>query len=155
MSRRAARDTALRLFYEYAITGEFNPATMDVMRDCFDKGMNDNAWAYVARMIELYKTHKDEVDAAIQANSKNWNISHMAKVELSILRIGVCELYYCDDIHESITINECVELGKKYASDKSARFINGVLGAVLKSSPPVAMAGQAERVAEETDVRTE
>jgi N utilization substance protein B len=155
MSRRAARDTALRLFYEYAITGEFNPATMDVMRDCFDKGMNDNAWAYVARLIGLYESHHEEVDAVIQANSKNWNISHMAKVELSILRIGVCELYYCDDIHESITINECVELGKKYASGKSARFINGVLGAVMKTTPPVAMAGQAEHAAGEPDAQPE
>ncbi len=134
MSRRAARDTALRLFYEYAVTGEFNPATMDVMRDCFDKGMNENAWTYVGRLIDLYKTNTDEVDAAIQVNSKNWNISHMAKVELSILRIGVSELFYCDDIHESITINECVELGKKYATDKSARFINGVLAAVLTAA---------------------
>lgn len=134
MSRRAARDTALRLFYEYAVTGEFNPATMDVMRDCFDKGMNENAWSYVGRLTDLYKTHAEDVDAVIQANSKNWNISHMAKVELSILRIGVCELFYCDDIHESITINECVELGKKYATDKSARFINGVLAAVLSAA---------------------
>ena len=134
MSRRAARDTALRLFYEYAVTGEFNPATMDVMRDCFDKGMNENAWSYVGRLIDLYKTNTKEVDAVIQVNSKNWNISHMAKVELSILRIGVCELFYCDDIHESITINECVELGKKYATDKSARFINGVLAAVLSAA---------------------
>ena len=155
MSRRAARDTALRLFYEYAITGEFNPATMDVMRDCFDKGMNENAWAYVARMIGLYKSHKEEVDAVIQANSKNWTISHMAKVELSILRIGVCEIYYCDDIHESITINECVELAKKYSSEKSARFVNGVLGAVLKSGPPVAMAGQAEQAAGNPDAQSE
>jgi N utilization substance protein B len=131
MSRRAARDTALRLFYEYAITNEFNPATMDVMRDCFDKGMNDNAWAYVTRIIDIYRTHAEEVDTLIQANSMKWRLSHMAKVELSILRIGVCEIKYCEDIHESITINECVELTKKYATDKSARFVNGVLAAVL------------------------
>jgi len=154
MSRRAARDTALRLFYEYAVTGEFNPATTDVMRDCFDKGMNDNAWTYVGRLIELYKTHAEEVDAVIQTNSKNWKISHMAKVELSILRIGVCELNYCDDIHESITINECVELGKKYASDKSGRFINGVLAAVLNPENGVAAADQAEPDdAEQQDVQ--
>ncbi len=131
MSRRAARDTALRLFYEYAITNEFNPATMDVMRDCFDKGMNDNAWAYVSRIIDTFTAHAEEVDALIQANSNKWRISHMAKVELSILRLGVCEIRYFDDIHESITINECVELAKKYATDKSARFVNGVLAAVL------------------------
>ena len=48
MSRRSARDTAFRLFFEYSTVGEFNPATKDVMRDCFDKGMNENAWSYVS-----------------------------------------------------------------------------------------------------------
>lgn len=131
MSRRSARDTAFRLFYEYSINGEFNPATMDVMRDCFDKGMNDNAWTYVNRLIDIYKIHDQDVDALVQANSKKWNISHMAKVELSILRLGVCELKYCDDIHESVTVNECVELAKRYASEKSSSFVNGVLAAVI------------------------
>jgi len=130
LSRRSARDTAFRLFYEYAIAGAFNPATMDVMRDCFDKGMNENAWNYVIDIIEKFKSHEEEIDNAIQKNSKKWAISHMAKVELSILRLGVCEVWYCTDIHSNITINECVELAKKYASDKSSKFINGVLAAV-------------------------
>ncbi len=131
MSRRSARDTAFRLFYEYAVNGEFNPATMDVMRDCFDKGMNENAWAYVSRLIEILKENNTAVDGVIAAHSKKWSITHMAKVELSILRLGICEILYCDDIHESITINECVELAKKYASDKSASFVNGILAAVV------------------------
>ena len=57
----------------------------------------------------------------------------MARVELSILRLGICEIFYCDDIHESITINECVELAKRYASDKSSSFVNGVLAVVVSA----------------------
>lgn len=132
MSRRSARDTAFRLFYEYSVNGAFNPATMDVMRDCFDKGMNDNAWEYVHRMIDVYGRHAQQVDALIQENSKKWSITHMARVELSILRLGVCELRFLDgEIPPSITINECVEIAKRYASEKSAKFVNGVLAAVL------------------------
>lgn len=101
------------------------------MRDCFDKGMNDNAWTYVLRLIEIFENNGETVDAAIAAHSKKWSIGHMAKVELSILRLGVCEILYCDEIHESITINECVELTKKYATEKSARFVNGILAAVV------------------------
>ena len=137
MSRRSARDTAFRLYYEYAVTGEFNPATMNVMRDCFDKGMNDKAWDYVLRLIELYQNNSEVIDAAISANSKKWSITHMAKVELSILRLGICEIFYCDDIHESITINECVELAKRYASDKSSSFVNGILAAVVSDRETV------------------
>jgi len=121
-----------RLFYEYSINGAFNPATMDVMRDCFDKGMNDSAWEYVHHLISVFEQNAVQVDAIIQEHSNKWNIGHMAKVELSILRLGVCELCFMDDeIPHSITINECVELAKRYASDKSAKFVNGVLGAVL------------------------
>ena len=132
MSRRSARDTAFRLFYEHSINGAFNPATMDVMRDCFDKGMNDNAWTYVRRMMALFEEHAEQVDALIQEHSNKWSIGHMAKVELSILRLGVCEMRFMDDeIPPSITINECVELAKRYSSEKSAKFVNGVLAAVL------------------------
>ncbi len=132
MSRRSARDTAFRLFYEYSINGEFNPATMDVMRDCFDKGMNDNAWDYVRRIITVYEQNAATVDELVQEHSNKWSIGHMAKVDLSILRLGVCELRFLEgEIPPNITINECVELAKRYASEKSAKFINGVLGAVL------------------------
>ena len=132
MSRRSARDTAFRLFYEYSVNGTFNPATTDVMRDCFEKGMNENAWDYVRRLIDVFGQHAQQVDALIQENSKKWSLTHMAKVELSILRLGVCELRFMGgEIPPSITINECVELAKRYATDKSAKFVNGVLAAVL------------------------
>ncbi|MGI5849719.1 MAG: transcription antitermination factor NusB [Christensenellales bacterium] len=131
MSRRSARDTAFRLFYEYSINGEFNPATMDVMRDCFNKGMNENAWQYVTRIVEKYKNNSQRIDDLIQNNAKAWNISRMSKVDLAILRLGVCEIEYYEDIHTRITINECIELAKKYSSDKSSRFINGVLAGVV------------------------
>ena len=133
MSRRSARDTAFRLFYEYAINKEFNPATIDVMRDCFDKGMNDNAWNYVNDVISKYKSNSQRIDDLIQKYSKGWNVSHMSKVDLSILRLGVCEIEYFDEIHMNITINECVELAKKYSSDKSSKFVNGVLAGVVGS----------------------
>ena len=133
MSRRSARDTAFRLFYEYSICGAFNPATIDVMRDCFEKGMNDNAWQYVTGIVDKYQTHSQRIDGLIQNNAKGWNISHMSKVDLSILRLGVCEIEYCEDIQTRITINECVELAKKYSSDKASGFINGVLGGIVNT----------------------
>jgi len=100
------------------------------MRDCFDKGMNDSAWAYVNRVIQAYQDNAEQIDRAIQNNSKKWNIGHMAKVELSILRLGVCEIKYFSDIHQSITVNECVELAKAYGTEESPRFVNGLLGRV-------------------------
>lgn len=133
MSRRSARDTAFRLFYEYSINNEFNPATMDVMRDCFDTGMNENAWDYVRRIIGAYAGNSEKVDALIKKNLKGWSINHMQKVDLAILRLGVSEILFLDDIMTNITINECVELAKKYGSDDSPRFVNGVLAGVVSA----------------------
>jgi len=133
LSRRSARDTAFRLIFEYSTVGEFNPETRDVMRDCFDKGMNDAAWSFVSDIIDKYVENSDEVDDIISKHAKGWTIVHMAKVELSILRLGVTELKYCDDIASSITINECVEMTKRYSTEKSSKFVNGVLGAALRA----------------------
>lgn len=133
MSRRSGRDTAFRLLYEYSINGGFNPATADVMRDCFDKGMNENAWDYVNKIIDIYEVNSSEIDEIVQKNSKGWSIGHMSKVDLAILRLGICEIKYIEDIHPNITINECVELAKKYSTEKSAKFINGVLAGVLNT----------------------
>ncbi|MEL7604220.1 MAG: transcription antitermination factor NusB, partial [Bacillota bacterium] len=84
------------------------------------------------RLIAVFEQNAQQVDATVQEHSNKWNIGHMAKVELSILRLGVCELRFMEgEIPPNITINECVELAKRYASDRSAKFINGVLGAVL------------------------
>lgn len=138
MSRRSARDTAFRLFYEYSITGAFNPATMDVMRDCFDKGMNDSAWDYVRTVIASFEQNEQVIDALIEEHSKKWSIAHMARVELSILRLAITELRFMNgEIAPSITINECVELAKRY-TENSARFVNGVLAAVLTNGEAAA-----------------
>ena len=103
------------------------------MRDCFDKGMNEAAWTFVSDIIDKYIANSDKVDALISKHAKGWTISHMARVELSVLRLGITELLYCDDIADSITINECVDMTKRYSSVKSAKFVNGVLGAVVKN----------------------
>jgi len=130
LSRRSARDTAFKLIFEYSSVGEFNPDTRDIMRDCFDKGMNENAWVFVSEIIDKYTANSKEIDETIAKHSTGWKLNHMAKVELSILRLGVTELLFCDDIAESITINECVEMTKRYSTNKSSKFVNGVLGAV-------------------------
>ena len=137
MSRRSARDTAFRLIFEYSSIGEFNPETRNEMRDCFDKGMNEMAWQFVSDVIDKYKDNHMLIDATIGKYAKGWTISHMAKVELSVLRLGVTELLFCDDIADSITINECVDITKRYTTMKSAKFVNGVLGAVAKNKEGV------------------
>ena len=75
----------------------------------------------------------DAIDQVIQKYSIKWNINRLPKVTLAILRLAICEIDGMEDIPVSVTINEAVELAKKFASEDDASFINGLLGAYVHS----------------------
>lgn len=75
---------------------------------------------------------KEEIDAAIERNLVKWKMNRISKVALSAMRLAVCEMKYFDDIPVGVSINEAVEICKKYASKDDFAFVNGVLGTVAK-----------------------
>jgi N utilization substance protein B len=78
----------------------------------------------------------EKVDIKIREGAPLWPLENMAKVDLSILRLAVWELYYSgQDVPEKVVIDEAIELGKEYGSDQSGAFINGALGAIIKNYP--------------------
>ncbi len=74
----------------------------------------------------------DEIDRLINDNTEGWNTSRMGKVELAVLRLGVYEIKYDDDIPAGVAINEAVEIAKKYGQDNSGGFVNAILAKILK-----------------------
>jgi len=70
---------------------------------------------------------REKIDNEIQSSSKNWKLNRMALVDRNILRLAVYELLFCKDIPKRVSINEAIELGKKFGSEDSGAFINGVL----------------------------
>ena len=85
----------------------------------------------IRKLCEAYFAEK-ELDAEIESFSNGWKVERIAKVDLSILRLALYEMSHRQDVPESSAINEAVELAKKYGSDKSAKFINGVLGGISR-----------------------
>ena len=86
---------------------------------------------------EVYRgvlEHKDELDEIIASFSNGWKLNRIPKVNLSILRLAVYEMKYNNDFHDSIAINEAVELAKKYSGKEDSAFINGILGAYSRSN---------------------
>jgi N utilization substance protein B len=77
----------------------------------------------------------EEIDAKIADKSKNWAISRMAKVDLNILRMAFFELMFRDDIPRKVTINEAIEVAKKYGTEDSPAFINGMLDEMATAGP--------------------
>lgn len=85
------------------------------------------------RFGEMYKKFED-IDKIIAEKAKGWEVSRLAKSDLTILRLAVFEILYDEDVPNSVAINEAVELAKKYGTDKSYRFVNGVLASVAKEA---------------------
>lgn len=83
--------------------------------------------SYIKEKYNAIAEHMEEIDAAVNAVSANWKTGRMSKMDLSIIRLAVYEIKYEDSIPTKVSINEAVELAKKYGTDESAAFVNGVL----------------------------
>ena len=87
--------------------------------------------------------HRETIDAAIKARSKNWSLSRMPKVDLTVMRLAAFELFYRPDIPKKVSINEAIEIAKKYGDKESPSFVNGILDE-LEACPKDEEQGTAE-----------
>ena len=95
--------------------------------------MKGKASEYVNKVYLCLAENVDEIDGIIDKYSMNWKVSRMPAVDLAILRLALTEILFIDSIPESVSINEAVELAKNFSTDKSAKFVNGLLGKVVKN----------------------
>lgn len=89
---------------------------------------------YANEVAQNIKENKDHIDELINKYAKNWTINRMAKVDLAILRLAVCEILYISNVPTKVSINEAIEISKLYCDDKSPKFINGILGSIASES---------------------
>ena len=88
---------------------------------------------YIVWIRQNVREHLDELNGIIVEFAKGWTIERMNRVDVSILRLALCEIKYREDVNASIAINEAVEIAKKYSADEGPAFINGLLGAYVRS----------------------
>ena len=96
------------------------------------KAINQEDIEYIEWVRASVAEHAEELDEIIKQYAQGWAIDRLDKVDLSIMRLAVCEMLYRDDVTNAIAINAAVDLAKIYASENSPSFINGVLGAIAK-----------------------
>ncbi|MBQ7219062.1 MAG: transcription antitermination factor NusB [Ruminococcus sp.] len=124
------REQAFFLCFEMLFSDTDVDELADNAGDARDEFLSDYALDCAKGVFE----HREEIDAMISKNLKaGWKISRISKVSLALLRLAVYEMLYRDDVPVSVSINEAVELSKKYTVKDDTSFINGVLGAVAKS----------------------
>ena len=125
MSRTAARETVARLLYQWELAGGTWQDALEYTLE--EPKLDARDMEYIEKMMEEVPVNCDAIDAVISEVSQRWRIERMGKMDLSILRLAVYEMGYCEEIPVSVSINEAVELAKRYCGDETPTFINGML----------------------------
>ena len=129
MSRKQSRETIFQLIFEYTFLKEKN--TLSLEDFLLKEKIEEEDKPYITTVYSEVISHYDELISIVEENLKNYTLNRIYKVDLAILVLAVYELKYIKDTPSSVVINEAVELSKKYSTDKSFSFINGVLASIL------------------------
>ena len=124
--KRIERDTFKMLFrIEFYETEEL-PEQMKLFEE-ENPALKEADLAYLKQKCDEVISHLEEIDAAVNEASEGWKTSRMGKVDLTLIRLAVYEIRYEDEIPYKVSINEAVELAKKYGTEDSPSFVNGIL----------------------------
>ena len=137
MKRRDAREYALQFLYGIDFLGSFKDdagriekALSDFWTDNHEGDQNIRAFA--KKIITGTINNLEEIDAVIQKTAEKWKIDRMASIDRNIMRFATYELLFMKDIPNAVSINEALEIAKKYSAAESAAFINGILDRIAK-----------------------
>lgn len=130
MTRREAREEAFILIFEK----QFNEASANEILELAEEVRDLKPNDYIKAVFFGVYDNLEALDNIISENAIGWKIGRIAKVSLCILRLAIFEIKNMDDIPVSVSINEAVELAKKYATKEDASFINGILSSVEKKA---------------------
>ena len=131
--RRKARELALMLLYEL----DYRPADLAaVLREFWrDRVVPPEVHTFAEALVRGAAEKLVELDATIEANAAHWSLARIAPVERNILRLAAYELLFREDIPRNVTINEAIEIAKKFGSEESPAFVNGILDEIARSRP--------------------
>ncbi len=131
MERREERENLMKMFYQMNMSEDYSDSEF---KEYVEANMNGESSEYYSGVYTHFMDNRIEIDAKIDQFSNKWKTNRMPAVDLAILRIALTEIIYMDDIAVPVSINEAVELAKKYSTEKSSGFINGLLGKAVKSN---------------------
>jgi transcription antitermination protein NusB len=131
--RSRARGWALQTLYAWESRGAPEEEMVSVLSDLSEElRIAPRNRAYAEVLVRLAGRHLPQVDRIVQRNLTNWSLRRLAVVDRNILRLGVLEMLYVDDVPPRVTIREMMRLAERYGTPESPRFVNGVLDAVMR-----------------------
>ncbi len=120
--RREGREAAVQYLYLCDLNGE-----SDLLSFYKFRGLSPAARRFCDALVVGVKEHHAEIDDIIQKNAQNYEIARISVVDRNVLRVAIFEMYHCPDVPPVVSINEAIEIAKKYSTEESGRFVNGVL----------------------------
>jgi N utilization substance protein B len=130
-ARSKARKRALDVLYECELRGLPLGATLDERLAAGDPPVND----YTVSLIRGVEEHRARIDELITTYAQGWSIDRMPAVDRNVLRLGIFEILYVDDVPDAVAVAEAMELVSDLSTEESPGFVNGVLGNILRNKP--------------------
>jgi len=127
-SRRKSRELALQALFDMDMSKNSSEERIELFCENFSPPVD--VLPFFKGLFCGVKTNLKEIDSLIEKFSSNWKISRISCVDRNVMRIDVYEMLYCEDIPSKVSINEAIEIGKKYGAEDSGSFINGILDSV-------------------------
>ena len=130
-TRRKGRELALQALYQIEITGDASAAAVDLFLSHFEGSAQ--AKEFARRLVSGVVSQRPDIDRLIEKCTENWKLMRIAKVDLLILRMAAYELIFCPDIPLNVSLDEAIEMGKRFGTGDSGSFINVVLDQLAHS----------------------
>jgi N utilization substance protein B len=128
--RRNARESVMQALYAQQFSDDEPTIILNRILALYPEKKNNSK--FISSLFQCVLNYSDSANEMIKSHLQNWEIDRVAQIDQVLLRMGVCEIFYMDDIPPKVSISEMVEISKVYSTDESSGFINGVLDAVFK-----------------------
>jgi transcription antitermination protein NusB len=140
MSRRISREYAIQFLFslDFNKTDDVEKQLEEFLlhtqehREEEDSALNESSKRYTLDVVKGTMQHIEEIDKIIEFHTTGWKKERIARVDLAIIRLAIYEIIFDNDVPDSVAANEAIELAKKYSTEESGSFVNGVLGKVIR-----------------------
>ena len=131
MNRRKSREVAMKLLFEMSINKENYEDIIENFKEYTDVDLKDIDMSYITKVLAGIQEHGQEIDKNIEKYLIKWKLDRLSKMNLAILRVSTYEILFEQDIPGVVSVNEGIELAKKYGEDSSPAFVNGILAKMI------------------------
>jgi transcription antitermination factor NusB len=134
--RTQARECALQILYQYEMNPEPMPEILKKFWSQQDEAFSEEVRGFAEKLALGTVEHQAEIDEVVERYADNWELSRMAMIDRNIMRFATYELLYLADVPPKVTLNEAVNLAKKFSQEESGKFVNGVLDKINHTEKP-------------------